>query len=288
MTAPALVCIGNITVDESIAADGAHRNFLGGDAIFAMLAARNILPGTTWLAPLGNDFPAELADELQAAGLSLDQLPRRDLPTVRNVVRYHGDGTRSWELVLGEEHFDRMSVYPEDVPPSYLAADAILVLAMSLGANLALTSWLARRSDAAVYLDLQEDYILGHEQELLGLLPSCTAFLPSEIEAQGLSGTTYMVAAARYFADLGPSIVVVKLGARGCLVLADDTVTELPAAATDVVDVTGAGDAFCGAFAAAHLLTGEPVLAARAATEVAAAAVAGYGVEPLLRGPVHR
>jgi sugar/nucleoside kinase (ribokinase family) len=276
-----LVCVGNLTVDESVQPDGTRTEALGGDAVFAALAARLTGGRAGWLAPIGTDLPAELAARLDAAGLSLDQ-PRRDLPTVRNVIRYAADGSRSWALLLGEDHFDRMSVYPEDVPASALAARGILVLAMSLRAQLTLTPWLRRESAATIYLDLQEDYLAGHESALLDLVGSCDVFLPSEVEATHLARTDDPIAAARYFAGLGCPVVVVKLAERGCVVVERGVVTEVPADVVDPVDPTGAGDAFCGAFAAVHLATGDAIAAARAAVRIAVVAVRGHGVTPLL------
>jgi ribokinase len=64
----------------------------------------------------------------------------------------------------------------------------------------------------------------------------------------------------------GPPTVVVKLGARGCRV--GDR--ELPALPAEVVDTTGAGDAFAAGF-----LLGGPELALEAAARCVAAVGAG-------------
>ena len=63
---------------------------------------------------------------------------------------------------------------------------------------------------------------------------------PPEAVAQGLY-------------DLGASIAIVTLGARGCVVCSDDGIQHVPAFPVDVVDTTGAGDAFHGAFMVAML-----------------------------------
>lgn len=285
---PPLVCIGNITVDESVQPDGTRREALGGDAIFAVLAARYVGGDAAWLAPMGDDLPEVLLDRLRAACLDPDQLPRRDLPTVRNVVTYDARGGRSWDLVAGADHFDRMSVYPADVPERYLACSDIVVLAMSLPSQLALTPWLRANSAATIYLDLEEDGVVGNEASIRELLASCDVFLPSEIEARTLTGTDDLEAAAQQFAELGPSCVVIKRAERGCLVLDRGQLTEVPAEPVTPVDPTGAGDAFCGAFAATHLRTRDAVAAARAATTAAQFAISGYGVEALLADATHR
>ncbi len=60
--------------------------------------------------------------------------------------------------------------------------------------------------------------------------------------------------------ELEAPALVVKRGARGCVVYRDGRAEELPAEATEVVDTTGAGDAFAAGF-----LVGGPELGLRAA-----------------------
>jgi ribokinase len=81
--------------------------------------------------------------------------------------------------------------------------------------------------------------------------------------------------AARQILTLGPSSVVVTLGASGAVVADGDGVRFAPAAAAErVVDTTGAGDAFAGALAAA-LAGGAGLDAAVAAGQRAGAAAVG-------------
>ena len=63
---------------------------------------------------------------------------------------------------------------------------------------------------------------------------------------------------ARGLAKLGPSTVVVKLGALGALGLTADTVHYAPAAAITVVDAVGAGDAFVAGYLS-ELVTGATI-----------------------------
>lgn len=281
---PELVCIGNLTVDEAVQPNGSRAISAGGDAVFAALAARRYLDRVRILAPLGIDLPAELNEAIHLAGSTPEDQPHRDLPTVRNIIRYDSAGGRTWELVEGEEHFDAMSIYPEDVPASAMAADGILISAMSFESQMALVPWLRRHSTAMLYLDLQEDY-LSNTDALLSLIRACDVFLPSEVEATALAGTEDLCAAAHFFRDHGPETVVIKRAAEGCLVLAPgaDRPVVVPAVKVTVVDSTGAGDAFCGAFAAMHVQTGDPIEAARAGAAAAAIAISGYGIAALVR-----
>jgi ribokinase len=282
--ASSLVCIGNLTIDEAVSPAGERVESVGGDALFAALAARVSGGNPTILAPLGNDAVPALLAAIRSAGTDPTALPRRDLPTVRNVVRYDEAGGRVWDLVLGDAHFEELSVHPADVSDAVLAAPGLLLCGMALHAQLELAAWLRARTPATVYFDPQEDYIAGHEAALLDAVRACDVFLPSEIEAIALAGTAELNAAAATFLGLGPQVVVIKLAAAGCLVATSERPepTVVSADVVEPVDSTGAGDAFCGAFAAEHLRSGDPYAAAAAGAAAARIAVGAPGIGGLL------
>jgi sugar/nucleoside kinase (ribokinase family) len=72
------------------------------------------------------------------------------------------------------------------------------------------------------------------------------------------------------------SVAVVKLGPAGCSI-AGQRITAPPA---EVVDATGAGDAFAAAFCASFLDGASPAAAGERAVQVAAAAVTRVGARP--------
>jgi 2-dehydro-3-deoxygluconokinase len=84
------------------------------------------------------------------------------------------------------------------------------------------------------------------------LASRCDILLPGMDEATLLTAETDPVVAARHLQALGPSLVVVKVGANGAIALTGDQQIHVPAARLErVVDPVGAGDAF-----AAGLLAG--------------------------------
>lgn len=280
-----LLCVGNLTIDEAIAPNGDRVESVGGDALFAALAAQLAGAHPRIVAPLGSDATPELLAAVAAAGTDPHQLPRRAQPTVRNIVRYSAAGGRTWELLHGDEHFENLSVQPDDMPAEALAnASVILLSAMAIGAQIELAGWLRARSAATICFDPQEDYITGNEVALRQAVGACDVFLPSEIEAVGLAGTDDLADAAAAFLDLGPHTVVIKRAEAGCLVATRQHPQPVPVSieCVDSVDSTGAGDAFCGAFAAAYQRGANALTAARAGADIARIAVSGSGVSALL------
>lgn len=80
------------------------------------------------------------------------------------------------------------------------------------------------------------------------LLPLVDVLIASERFPPAYTGQRDQVRAGRSLLELGPETVVITLGAEGCLCLWGDQVIPVPAFQVDVVDTTGAGDAFHGAF----------------------------------------
>lgn len=87
---------------------------------------------------------------------------------------------------------------------------------------------------------------------------------------------------ARDLRSRGPDAVVVTLGGEGALVVTDEEVTEVSPVDVDVVDTTGAGDAFNAGLAVALAEGEELVSAVRFGCRVGAAACTAFEVVPAL------
>ena len=135
-------------------------------------------------------------------------------------------------------------------------------------------------SGTLVSLDPHDEYIQGAEETLFDLLALVDVFLPSRHEAALLFGRDAPEEAARAFAARGPKAVAIKLGAEGSLVCGGLGQTEpmyVPAVPVEAVDPTGAGDAYCGAFAVTYGCGGTLLESARRATVAASFVVERRG-----------
>jgi ribokinase len=284
--APRLVCLGNMTFDDVVLPDGTERpGCLGGDALYAALGARLVIPEVELVAPVGTNFPPEVLARIEATGLSTQGMPPRSRPTLHNRVAYDADGGRTWTIYDDDDAFDDLSPTFDDIPPAFRGAEAFLILAMTLSAQIRLVDDFRRHTGALVALDTQEDYILGNEPAVRALIARTDVFLPSAVEVRQLLGHEDWDVALPALAALGPRIVVAKRGGEGCTVYEADAgrMTHVPALPAAVVDTTGAGDSFCGAFLATLLRGGDAVAAARAGTAAASFTVADYGLDSLWR-----
>lgn len=80
--------------------------------------------------------------------------------------------------------------------------------------------------------------------------------------------------------SLGPKLVVLKMGAAGCLLASLERRQHVPAYPCQPVDATGAGDTFCGSFLAETARGASPSEAAGYAACAAAISTTGYGAVP--------
>ncbi len=111
--------------------------------------------------------------------------------------------------------------------------------------------------------------------DITPLLPLLDTIILNAVEAEAATGCPDPTAAARVLRARGAPRVIVTLGGAGALCADGAGLRHAPAPAADVRDTTGAGDVFCGTYAAALLAGHADPLAA--AQEAAAWSVAREG-----------
>jgi len=136
-----------------------------------------------------------------------------------------------------------------------------------------------RRKNGWVALDAGMEPSKKIPEKLLRLARTVDLLFVSNEEATTLTGYRKPEKAFNSLLNLAIPDVVMKLGKRGCLIVDDGTVRQVPSFAVRAVDSTGAGDAFTAAFLQGRLRgwrTDEAALSANAAG-TAAAGVVGAG-----------
>ncbi len=143
----------------------------------------------------------------------------------------------------------------------------------------------ARQNDLTISFDpasFQMIQEMGVEQFLSWTKDlAINIFFPNFEEGRVLTGFDEPEAIVRALANIyTDSLIILKLDAEGALVFDGKKTTEVPPATNNLVDATGAGDSFAGAFLAHYLTSKSPVDAAKFATEVAAWVIEHLGARP--------
>src|SRR6266849_9545878 len=280
---PRVIVVGNLTIDDVVLPDGTTQMAsVGGNSLYTALGVRPWQSSIGLVTRRGEDFPHDLPAMLDAIGIAADGVVNIPGPTVRNWVVYEMNGERHWIYRTPRERSREVAIQPGDLPIEWLEVElspVVHVAAMPLDAAEALVDTVRRISlRAIITLDTHEDYVVDYRQRLRALAAKVDAFLPSRSELADLVGYDDPRRALTSLSALPTPMIVVKMGAEGVLAWdkAQGTLHEVGVAHGPVVDVTGAGDAFCGGFAAGLSLGYGPVESARRGTISASYAVAGF------------
>jgi len=112
------------------------------------------------------------------------------------------------------------------------------------------------------------------------VLDSCKILLPSGEEAEMLAGIKGEIKACKKLLTLGPEIVVLKQGSKGCTIFTKEEVIYVPGFKVEEIDPTGAGDSFGGAFIVGYLAGWDLEKVAKFANAVGALKVKNFGPMP--------
>jgi ribokinase len=114
---------------------------------------------------------------------------------------------------------------------------------------------IARESGTRVVFDLDvppsgyvDEMRLGTREQIMRALELADVLIPCKSSAAELLGTDDILSHAGKLLEYGPKTVAITLGERGCVVFNGKERHEIGAFPVDVVDTTGAGDAFHGGF----------------------------------------
>jgi ribokinase len=250
---------------------GPYHTGPGGKGANQAVAAARLDADVAMVVKLGEDDLGEKAEaNLRREGIRPDFILRTD-ETHTGVAFIIVDRTGENMIVVAAGANTLLT--PEDVDAAREAivdADILLVELESPMETVEHAIRVAHEAGVRVLLNPAPGQPLPPE-----MLPMVDVLTPNETEAEIITGrevrtTEEATVAAGLLLDAGVGVVVITLGANGALVVTDDGALHVPGRRVDVVDTTGAGDAFNGALAVA-LAEGQPLEEAVAFSNVAAA-----------------
>lgn len=304
---------GGLRVDYLITHDGqAHINQIGGNALYTAVGAALWSDEVGLWARMGENYPEAWLEQLRPYPLHTAGLiripgqqdhrtffaytpngPRDDTNPAVHFARIKQplpEALRDYiHSTPGQDDpdvYEPLALRPEDWPDVYDGVTAVHLSPISLATQRHVPAALRQQGVRQISLDPGERYMIPERAGYIRqLLPQIDAFLPSDMEVRSLFGADVdLQAAAATLCDWGAPLVVVKNGANGVWVMegkGNGRVTHLPAyhKASDprIIDVTGAGDSFCGGFMVGLAQTGSPIQAAQMGLVSASLVIEGYG-----------
>jgi ribokinase len=274
-----VLVLGNAGIDLSIPVrrlpqpgetlvGGALRRAPGGKGLNqAVMAARTGME-VQFCAPLGDDADGRyVEDRLRAEPFAALRLPRPGPPTDVSVLLVAADSENC--IVTSGACADALPVAEaEGFAAGCRPGDVLLLQGNLSQAATVAPARMGRLGGARVLLNTAP-----LRWPLQPVLAECWGVVANAVEAREITGQQGDEAAAG-LAALGPRLAVVTLGAGGCVAAPGG---HSPAPASQPVDSTGAGDAFCGVLASALARGLEPQDAITAAQRAAAQTVRRRG-----------
>ncbi len=237
-----VLVVGSVAFDTLHLPSGSHKMVLGGSATFGALAASRFTRAQL-VGVVGRDFPDSAHQLLRDHKIDATGLEIVDGKT------FHWEGRYSSDLSSRETLATDLNVFASFDPKiPELFRDTPFVMLGNIEPGLQRRVLEQVKKPKLVIADTMNFWITGSRASLLETLSRVDGLLLNDEEARLLAGEHNLVKAAKSLMRLGPRFVVVKKGEHGALLFEGEDVFSAPAFPTsEVLDPTGAGDAFAGA-----------------------------------------
>ena len=276
MTGKPILIVGSISLDTIETISDRRESILGGSATYATVSAGKSAD-VHLVGIIGTDFPAE--------GMKIFEEYSQDLSNL-----YQKDGqTFSWGGRYPEDWDDRETLFTElgvftDYEPKLTEKNKntpILFLA-NIHPELQLSVLKQNSKQECVIIDTMNLWIDTERKKLKEVISYCDVLLLNEFEAEQFTRRKNHDDQGAVLQSLGPQQVIIKCGKKGARLYSGhsvDTIGVFPV--KNVVDPTGAGDAFGGGLAAALAHNESIQEAIINGSALASLCIEGFGIESL-------
>ncbi len=240
-SSPAVLVVGSVALDDIETPFGREDDVLGGTAVY-FSAAASLFARVQLVGIVGDDYPLEKLDFLEERGVDFSGLVRHDGESFRWGGRYH------YDMNTRDTTYTKLGVFAEfrpELPAPFRTAPVVFLGNIDPALQLRVLDQV--EAPRLIACDTMNYWIEGAGGPLREVIERADMITLNDEEARELAQDSNLARAARWIQGLGPRIVVVKKGEHGAMLFADDAIFFSPGyPLEDVVDPTGAGDAFAG------------------------------------------
>jgi sugar/nucleoside kinase (ribokinase family) len=257
-----IVTVGHFSIDHiRPPRANAFKKALGGSPTYVSLSARKLGTDVGVISKVGDDFPEAYV-----------RLLKRNEIVLFGLKRIEGSVTTSFRLEYANEHRRLLlrsrapPILPEDVPQGF-KADTIHVASIADEISSEVVNALHKKAnvlslDPQGFLrkfDAKGKVSLKHWRAN-EVLEQVDVYKSSVNEIRAVAEEKNMKKAMNKVRDFGVKVVIVTLGKKGAALSFENTFNRIPAfPPRKLVDPTGAGDVFAGAFLAEYLHKKDPL-----------------------------
>ena len=272
-----VLIVGSIALDSVETPLEKKSDLVGGSTTYSLISAGRYADVAV-VGVIGDDFPKEGHSLYQSYAKDVEDLKTVKGKTFRWGGKYHANwddrdtlftdlGVFSdFNPILSESNKNRSHILLANIHP------ALQFSIISQNNN----------PNSLVVIDTMNLWIETTLPDLMKVLSSSNILLINESESTLLTNQKNLIDAASALLSLGPEMVVIKKGSSGAELFSNNEHLKIGAfPVKDVIDPTGAGDAFAGAFTAC-LSAGESNQSALLhASAMASICIESFGTERL-------
>lgn len=240
-----VLIVGSVALDYLETPFGKMEQALGGSATFCSISASYLTEDVRAVGIVGGDFPQEHIDYLTSRNIDLLGLVR--VPEGKTFSwggRYHEDmNTRdTLYTVLGVfEDFHPV------IPDAWKKSEFVLLGNIHPALQLEVLDQI--EEPKLVVCDTMNLWINISLKELKDVVKRVNVLILNDEEARMLTKKNNLIEAGKKMLRMGPSVVVIKKGEHGAVLMSKDNYFAIPAYPLEALkDPTGAGDTFAGGF----------------------------------------
>jgi len=276
MSGKPILIVGSIGLDTIETISDRRESILGGSATYATVSAGKSAD-VHLVGIIGTDFPAEGIKIFEEYSQDLSNLDQKDGQTFSWGCRYPEDWddreTLFTELGVFVDYEPKLTEKNKNTPILFLA---------NIHPELQLSVLKQNSKRECVIIDTMNLWIDTERKKLKEVISYCDVLLLNEFEAEQFTRRKNHDDQGAVLQSLGPQQVIIKCGKKGARLYSGhsvDTIGVFPV--KNVVDPTGAGDAFGGGLAAA-VAHGESMTEAIInGSALASLCIEGFGIESL-------
>ena len=280
-----VIVVGTLAFDTIETPYGKADRVIGGSAPFASLAAKTKNVECAVVSIVGNDFPKSYLDLLISKGIDISEVQiEEDGKSFFWSGKYHDNMNKRDTL---ETQVNVLANFDPKIPKNYTNPDILVLGNLDPKVQLSVISQFEKRPKFTM-LDTMNFWMDNTLDNLLKIISKVDLICINDEEVIQLSGCKDYKNGIKKILTMGPKYLIMKKGEYGSTLYSDNLEFFCPSfKVKKVIDPTGAGDSFAGAFAG-HLAesknyTFESISSALIyANAVASFCVEKFGIENML------
>ena len=283
-----VIVVGTLAFDTIETPYGKVERVIGGSAPFASLAAKTKNIECAVVSIVGNDFPKSYLDLLVSKGINISEVQiEKDGKSFFWCGKYHDNMNKRDTL---ETQVNVLANFDPKIPENFKNPDVLVLGNLDPKVQLSIVSQFDKKPNFTM-LDTMNFWMDNTLDNLLKIISKVDLICINDEEVIQLSGCKDYENGVKKILTMGPKYIIMKKGEFGATLYSDESEFFCPSfKVKKVIDPTGAGDSFAGAFAGylaeSKNHTFESISSALIyANAVASFCVEKFGIENMLHIP---